>query len=61
MTLENRRLIFKSRNLFLIFAAAFLSGCLGFPDSVTPVQGYDINRYLGKWYEIARLDHSFEE
>ena len=22
--------------------------------------GFDINRYLGKWYEIARLDHGFE-
>ena len=54
-------MIFKSRNLFLIFAAALLSGCLGYPDSVIPVQGYDINQYLGKWYEIARLDHSFEE
>ena len=21
---------------------------------------FDINRYQGKWYEIARLDHSFE-
>jgi apolipoprotein D and lipocalin family protein len=28
---------------------------------VEPVQGFDLNRYLGKWYEIARLDHSFEE
>ncbi len=31
------------------------------PASVEPVQGFDLNRYLGKWYEIARLDHSFEE
>ena len=49
------------RNLSLIFAALLLTGCLGAPDSVTPVQAFDINRYLGKWYEIARLDHSFEE
>jgi apolipoprotein D and lipocalin family protein len=27
---------------------------------VRPVTGFDLNRYLGKWYEIARLDHSFE-
>lgn len=37
-----------------------LSGCTGIPDRVTPVTGFDINRYLGTWYEIARLDHSFE-
>lgn len=25
-----------------------------------PVSGFELNKYLGKWYEIARLDHSFE-
>jgi apolipoprotein D and lipocalin family protein len=33
---------------------------LGIPEKVTPVQNFDLERYLGKWYEIARLDHSFE-
>ena len=37
-----------------------LTGCVHVPEGVTPVSGFDINRYLGKWYEIARLDHSFE-
>lgn len=37
-----------------------LTGCLGMPQTVTPVENFDLNRYLGKWYEIARLDHSFE-
>jgi apolipoprotein D and lipocalin family protein len=36
------------------------SGCLGMPEKVTPVTGFDLTKYLGKWYEIARLDHSFE-
>ncbi len=40
---------------------AFLStGCVGVPKGVKPVQGFELNRYLGRWYEIARLDHSFE-
>jgi apolipoprotein D and lipocalin family protein len=38
----------------------FLSGCTGIPDNIQPVRAFDINRYLGTWYEIARLDHSFE-
>lgn len=45
------------------FAGAILlllSGCLGVPKSVEPVSGFDLTRYLGTWYEIARLDHSFE-
>jgi apolipoprotein D and lipocalin family protein len=37
-----------------------LCACLGMPESVTPVSNFELNRYLGKWYEIARLDHSFE-
>ena len=38
----------------------FLFGCLGMPDNVKPVKNFDIEEYLGTWYEIARLDHSFE-
>ena len=30
------------------------------PAKVTPVQNFQIDKYLGKWYEIARLDHRFE-
>jgi len=30
------------------------------PETVTPVKGFQLKKYLGKWYEIARLDHSFE-
>ncbi len=37
-----------------------LEGCLGMPEGITPVSGFDAERYLGRWYEIARLDHSFE-
>ena len=27
----------------------------------TPVTQFDLNRYLGTWYEIARFPHSFEK
>lgn len=43
-----------------LFPFLLLSGCLGMPAGVTPVTGFDLQRYLGTWYEIARLDHSFE-
>lgn len=38
-----------------------LAGCTGTPEGIEPVTGFDKDRYLGTWYEIARLDHSFEE
>ena len=44
----------------LIALALFLSGCIGVPDNVKPVNNFQANSYMGKWYEIARLDHSFE-
>ncbi len=37
-----------------------LAGCVGIPENVTPVEDFELARYLGRWYEIARLDHSFE-
>jgi apolipoprotein D and lipocalin family protein len=45
-----------------IFLLVFLllPGCVKVPDGVSPVTEFNINLYLGKWYEIARLDHSFE-
>lgn len=37
-----------------------LVGCVGVPDGIQPVQPFEVKKYLGKWYEIARYDHSFE-
>ena len=44
----------------VILLSLFMSGCVGLPKGITPVTGFELDRYLGKWYEIARLDHSFE-
>ena len=49
------------RNLFVFFVSAFVVACTGVPDNVQPVSELDLERYKGTWYEIARLDHSFEE
>jgi apolipoprotein D and lipocalin family protein len=40
--------------------ALFLMGCVGIPEGIKPVGHFNLEKYLGKWYEIARLDHSFE-
>ena len=37
-----------------------LTGCVGMPENVKPVDNFNLEKYLGTWYEIARLDHSFE-
>lgn len=46
---------------FLPIALALITvACTGLPQGVEPVAGFELDRYLGKWYEVARLDHSFE-
>jgi apolipoprotein D and lipocalin family protein len=44
----------------LMSLTLLLAGCVGLPDKIKPVDHFNADRYLGKWYEIARLDHSFE-
>ena len=49
------------KKIYVLIITFFLSGCsTSIPDGIEPVSGFEVNRYLGKWYEIARLDHSFE-
>lgn len=36
------------------------TSCVGIPDGVTAVQNFNKDKYLGKWYEIARFDFRFE-
>lgn len=45
----------------LLILALLLSGCGDTkPKTVEPVGNFQLSSYLGTWYEIARLDHSFE-
>lgn len=41
-------------------AAAFLGCSVSVPHGLQPVSGFDAKRYVGTWYELARIDHSFE-
>lgn len=45
-----------------IIGAIFLSSCaVGIPKGATAVQNFNADKYLGKWYEIARFDFRFEK
>ena len=48
------------KKILLLLVLTLLTGCLGMPKNMTPVKAFELDLYLGKWYEIARLDHSFE-
>ena len=49
-----------TKKLLLIIIPFILAACTGKPEGVIAVKDFELERYLGKWYEIARLDHSFE-
>lgn len=45
-----------------VFAAVVLSGCLFNGSSHIPaVSGFDAEKYMGRWYEYARLPNRFEK
>ncbi|WP_160151904.1 lipocalin family protein [Microbulbifer sp. ALW1] len=46
--------------LLLLLCSLLAASCTGVPEGVAPIDDFTLDRYLGKWYEIARLDHSFE-
>jgi apolipoprotein D and lipocalin family protein len=44
----------------LILVTLLMVSCTGIPKGIEAVDGFDIRRYAGTWYEVARLDHRFE-
>lgn len=49
----------RARGAARLVALLWLAACTGVPSGLEPVR-FEAARYLGTWYEIARLDHRFE-
>ena len=53
------------KNIIKNFLAGFIgifvfNSCANIPEGAIAVKNFDANKYLGKWYEIARMDFRFE-
>lgn len=56
--------LFRATAIALVItgAAAALPGCaVSVPQGVQPVTNFDASKYMGTWYELARIDHRFEK
>ena len=42
-------------------AAVYMCRSPRIPAGVEPLQNFHLDRYLGKWYEMARIEHGFEK
>jgi apolipoprotein D and lipocalin family protein len=51
---------YSMKKFCLMIVILCLASCTGVPKGVEPVKPFVLASYLGTWYEIARLDHSFE-
>lgn len=49
------------KQLITVMMAALLSACVSVPEGITPVTGFEAQKYLGTWYEVVRYDNNFEE
>ena len=48
------------KKIIIMLLSFIFTGCSSIPSGVQAVRTFDVNKYQGTWYEIARLDHSFE-
>lgn len=50
-----------SGTMLSLIAISILGSCRSIPKGATAVKPFDSKKYIGKWYEIARLDFRFEK
>lgn len=57
-SMDKRKIV--GLTLLGVVALVLLRSCRTIPKNVEAVQPFDVQKYLGKWYEIARFDYRFE-
>ena len=44
----------------VVMAILAIMACTRLPEGIRPVSSFELQRYLGQWHEVARLNHRFE-
>lgn len=62
MPIKNKHILIGAAAVLAAVSMVLLSSCGStIPDGASAVKPFDIKRYTGKWYEIARLDFKYEK
>ncbi len=59
-TLVKRKRLYRTRWWCFVPLVLLFTSCAPSTRMIRPVEGFDINRYTGTWYEIARYPNRFE-
>ncbi len=54
-------IIFIATTSFILFVIFSAFSCVSIPKNLTAVQNFEVQKYTGTWYEIARFDFRFEK
>lgn len=54
-------LLASSAVLLAGLSSILIGGCVSIPKNAVAVQPFSANKFMGKWYEIARFDYRFEK
>jgi apolipoprotein D and lipocalin family protein len=62
MALKKKYLLIGGAAVLAAASVVLLSSCGSkIPEGATAVKPFDVDRYVGKWYEVARLDFKYEK
>lgn len=62
MPIKNKHILIGGAAVLTAVSMVLLNSCSStIPDGASAVKPFDIQRYTGKWYEIARLDFKYEK
>ena len=61
MTFKKEYIVLGIAGVAVAAIALSFSSCVSIPDGATAVRPFQKEKYLGKWYEIARFDFRFEK
>lgn len=59
--MNTKKIIAIASATLAVSSLLFFNSCQTMPKGVIPVKNFNKDKYLGKWYEIARFDFRFEK